>query len=37
MEGIERSGFGFGGVDPRVAVHPERLDLDWFDRCLPPV
>jgi hypothetical protein len=37
MERIGGSGFGFGGVDPRVAIHPERLGPDRFDWCLPPV
>jgi hypothetical protein len=27
MERIRRSGSGFGGLDPRVVVHPERLGL----------
>jgi hypothetical protein len=44
MERIGRSGFGFGGVDPWVAVHPESPGLDpsgrafhRFDECQPPV
>jgi hypothetical protein len=37
VEWIRRSRFGFGGVDPRVAVHPESPGLDRSDRCLSPV
>jgi hypothetical protein len=40
MERIRRSGSGFGGVDPRLAVHPERPSLTGLtgalhrsDRC----
>jgi hypothetical protein len=39
-ESVERIGrleFGFGGVDSRVAVHPESPGLDRCDRCLSPV
>jgi hypothetical protein len=32
-----RLGFGFGGVDAPVVVHPERPGPDRSDRCLPPV
>jgi hypothetical protein len=35
VERIRRSGFGFGGVNPRVAVHPERPGPDRSDRCRP--
>jgi hypothetical protein len=33
MERIGRSGVGFGGVDPRVVVHPELPKRDQSDRC----
>jgi hypothetical protein len=42
VERIGRSGFGFGRVDPRVAVHPESPGLTGLtgsshrsDRCRP--
>jgi hypothetical protein len=35
VEWIVRSGRLFGRVDPRLAVHPEHLGSDWFDRCDP--
>jgi hypothetical protein len=34
---IGRSGFGFGGVDPRVAIHLEHPSTDRSDRCPPPI
>jgi hypothetical protein len=37
VEQIGISRFGFWGVDPRVAVYPESLGPDRYDRCLPPV
>jgi hypothetical protein len=44
VERIGRSGVGFGGVDPWVAVHPESLGHTGLtgashrsDRCQPPV
>jgi hypothetical protein len=35
VERIGGSGFGFGGVDLRVAVHPECLDLTSLTGASP--
>jgi hypothetical protein len=37
VEWIGRSGSEFGGVDPRLAIHPELPRPDRSDRCKAPV